>query len=461
MSTSQRPVVIVGAGVTGMVTAQFLAEAGVEVVVVERLDDLGGLARSFHYEGFAFDVGPHRFHTANPHVSAWLNRVLGEDTVLFPRRSEVYFADSYFRWPLQPQELWQLPPSVAVRSMVDLLANTFRTYTIDSFENYILRQYGPTLYAHFFRDYTEEFLGVHPRDTHPDWATAGINRAIIDDKLEMQNLSQLIKSTLLQYRKSEIDFIYPRGGMSTMWHRVRRILEGHGARIITGVSARLEARDGRVAAVWAGDERIEADQVIWTGSITAAAEHLGIGPFDLAYRALVLYNVMAEAEPPRQYQWCYYGAKDIVFSRVSIPRYFDRRTCPPGTTGLCAEVTCQEGDTRWHSAEALTDWVVDDLVRVRMLPDRASVHDVRLERIPESYPVYRRLYPAELERAQKAFATFPNLHMAGRTGTFWYNNMDHCVEAAMALVKRLLASSGRAAVDEAALAAGPAWREAG
>ena len=64
------PVVIVGAGVSGLSLAQFLAEAGVEVVVVERLQEPGGLARSFRYEGFVFDVGPHRFHTSNPHVTA-------------------------------------------------------------------------------------------------------------------------------------------------------------------------------------------------------------------------------------------------------------------------------------------------------------------------------------------------------------------------------------------------------
>jgi phytoene dehydrogenase-like protein len=71
------PVVIVGAGVTGLVAAQLLTEAGAEVVVVEKLDTLGGLARSYHYDGFTFDVGPHRFHTANPDVSAYIERVLG------------------------------------------------------------------------------------------------------------------------------------------------------------------------------------------------------------------------------------------------------------------------------------------------------------------------------------------------------------------------------------------------
>jgi protoporphyrinogen oxidase len=450
------PVVIVGAGVTGLVAAQLLAEAGAEVVVVEKLDTLGGLARSYHYDGFVFDVGPHRFHTANPDVSTYIRRVLGERQVLFPRRSEVYFAGKYYLWPLKPQQLPQLPPSMALKSGFDLLVNGLRDYSDDSFENYVLRQYGPTLYGHFFRDYTEDFLGRSPRETHPDWAKAGINRAIIDDKLQMQNISQLAKSTLLQFKKSSsIDFIYPAGGMFTMWDMVAARLEELGARVLLGVEAELEHDGQRVGAVIAGDERIEPGLVIWTGPVNQAARGLGLEPFDLDYRALLLYNVMVEHEVEQPFQWCYYGEREISFLRVSIPRFFDPATSPAGTTGLCVELTCQQGDERWHNGERLTDWIVDDLVKVDLIPDRSVVHDVRLERVPHAYPIYHRHYPEDLERAQKAFAGFENLRMAGRTGTFWYNNMDHCIEAVYDLVSDLLHEAGRTGVDAATLAQGP------
>ena len=95
------PVVIVGGGVAGLVSAQLLQEAGAKVVVIERNDQVGGLARSMRYDGFSFDVGPHRFHTENPNVKAYLDRVLKGDATLFPRLSVVYFQGSYSRWPLR------------------------------------------------------------------------------------------------------------------------------------------------------------------------------------------------------------------------------------------------------------------------------------------------------------------------------------------------------------------------
>ena len=93
-------------------------------------------------------------------------------------------------------------------------------------------------------------------------------------------------------------------------------------------------------------------------------------------------------------------------------------------------------------------------MRVDLIPDRKVVHDVRLERVPDAYPIYHRSYPEDLERAQQAFARFENLRMAGRTGTFWYNNMDHCIEAVYDLVIRLLRDAGRTGIEATDLARG-------
>jgi len=432
-----------------------LQESGCQVTVVERNEVVGGLARSYDYDGFVFDVGPHRFHTENPNVATFLDRVLKGDATWFPRCSEVFFQGSYYSWPLKPSNLTQLPVPLALKSGVDLALNSFRNYDIDSFETYVLHQYGPTLYEHFFRGYSEKFLGIHPRNTHPDWAKVGINRAIIDNNLQMQNLSQLLKTTLMQvFEQDESRFLYPTQGMQQAWQILSRMFEDAGGRILTNTPARLEAEDGQIKRVWAGEEPLDASVVIWTAPLTLACEQLSLPKPNLDYLGLLLFNVCAECESPRDYQWCYYGADDIVFNRISIPRFFSEATAPPGTVGYCVEVTCMEGDSRWQHAERLTDWVIDDLIRVGMIPDRKSVHDVYVERIRESYPIYHKHYPGELAQAREALSNYSNLHLAGRTGMFWYNNMDHSIENAMQLCKKLLREAGRVEAEELALAAG-------
>lgn len=448
------PVVIVGAGVTGLVTGHLLAEAGAEVVIIEKLPQIGGLARSFRYDDFVFDCGPHRFHTSNQNVATYLDRVIQRHTTYFPRVSEVYFEGKYYGWPIKPKNLVQLPIPIAAKSLVDLTVNGFKEYGSDNFEDYILRQYGPTLYEHFFRGYSEKFLGIHPRDTHSDWAKVGINRAIIDDKAQMQNLFQLLKTTLLSNDHDPMKFLYPRGGMFEAWDRVADLLRAKGGRIITDTGARLEADGKRVTAVWAGEERFEPSTVIWTAPITLACRQLDLTVPQLNYLGLLLYNVMVKEDAPRDYQWCYYGSQSLLINRVSIPRFFSEQTAPKGTTGYCCEVTCMKDDRRWQHAERLTDWVIDDLLKVGMMKDRANVIDVRIERLEESYPIYRKDYPEQLDMARQQLSQFDNFHLAGRTGLFWYNNMDHSMENAMQLTAKLLREAGRGDAEDGAIAAG-------
>lgn len=449
------PVVVVGAGVAGLVSAHLLAEAGADVVVIEKLDCLGGLARSVVYDDqFVFDIGPHRFDDSNPNVKAYLDRVLHKGTTYFPRKSEVFFKGSYYDWPIKPQNLVQLPPALAGKAFIDLAVNGFKEYGEDNFQNYILQQYGPTLYKNFFEGYSLKFLGIHPRDTHTDWAKVGINRAIIDDNAQMQNLFQLLKSTMLQFNKKAQPFLYPAEGMHSAWTQVAGHIQKLGGRIILGQGARLERDGNRISAVWAGEERFVPSQVVWTAPITLACKQLDLPIPHLQYLGLLLYNVMVQEDCPREYQWCYYGAPELLINRVSIPRYFSPDTAPAGTTGYCCEVTCRVGDARWQHGERLSDWVLDDLEKVGLMRSRRNLIDIRLERVPESYPIYHKHYPKELQKARESLSQFQNLKLAGRTGLFWYNNMDHSMENAMQLTKRLLRESGKSDAVESAIAAG-------
>ena len=58
-ASEQESIVIVGAGVCGLTLAAKLLEAGVPnpVVLIEKESRVGGLARSFSYGDYIFDIG--------------------------------------------------------------------------------------------------------------------------------------------------------------------------------------------------------------------------------------------------------------------------------------------------------------------------------------------------------------------------------------------------------------------
>src|SRR5512133_1245838 len=112
---------VVGAGLSGLTLASELATRGVAVTVVERCGGVGGLARTFRYGDRFFDVGPHRFHTDDEELRAWILEALGGEAARILRSSAVHAFGRFHDWPLRPRVLRALPPLVLARAGLDLL----------------------------------------------------------------------------------------------------------------------------------------------------------------------------------------------------------------------------------------------------------------------------------------------------------------------------------------------------
>ncbi|MDP8224733.1 MAG: FAD-dependent oxidoreductase [Candidatus Lernaella stagnicola] len=428
---------IVGAGVCGLTVADRLAAAGSRVTVIEREDQLGGLARTFHYPEGNFDIGPHRFHTTDETVLRFLDEVLGDDVLHIPRTSLVYFFRHYYRWPIHPTlHLLRLPPRLIVGVVLDLLFRLYRKRRPSSFEDYILNMYGRTLYRAFFRDYSTKFLGITPSETHADWARTGIDRAIIDERLKINTLFELIKSLFVRPKGAEIQFRYPRGGIDVFAKKLRDRIVAAGGDVLLGTPADgVVLNDERITEVRAGGRTWQPKHVVWTASPTALLDMAGETKPDLHFLNLVCFNVVTTKHHGPEFQWCYFGSQDLVFSRVSRPEAFDPDIIAGGRSGLCVEVSSPP--EAWDHPEAFQDQVLDDLIRVDLITGRQDVVAVHIEKVRESYPIYDIGYDEKLAALRDRMARVANLSLAGRTGTFWYNNMDHSIAMGLQLAEKL------------------------
>lgn len=431
--------VVVGAGAAGLTLAYHLCKAGLPVTVLEKEPEVGGLARSFHYDEWHFDIGPHRFYSANPMVKKFLSEVLGDDFVEISRSSAVHYMGHYHEWPLRMGTLTKLPPTVAVRAGIDLIRKAAKAVEGPSFEDYVLRRYGRTLYETFFRDYTEKFLGVAASETHHNWAKIGVERATIDEKVSTASLTEIFKLMLMP-KPAELNFWYPkRGGVHAFWQGCARRVQEIGGEVVTGVvPTRLDVGARGIEHVEIAGRTIPCEQLIWSGPIPELSEMLGLAKADLSYRSHILYNILLKSPPRYDYQWCYYGAKDLVFSRISNPATFSPHTVPTGRGGLCVEITCQMGDPLWDDPERVQRQVIADLERVRIIESEKQIEAIKIERVPFAYPIYHIDYPKKLQAARRELKAYRNLHLLGRTGKFWYNNMDHSIENAFKQASDLL-----------------------
>ena len=65
MKAKTNKAIIIGAGPSGLVTANELVKQGWSVEIYEALDRVGGMCRSFKWNDYCLDIGPHVFHTPN------------------------------------------------------------------------------------------------------------------------------------------------------------------------------------------------------------------------------------------------------------------------------------------------------------------------------------------------------------------------------------------------------------
>jgi protoporphyrinogen oxidase len=441
-----RSVTIVGAGVAGLTIAHQLAESGYEVTVMEANATVGGLARTFHYGDFHFDVGPHRFHTENARTAAFIRRILGNEAVEIPRRSGARMFGRIHEWPLRPSMLAAMPPGVMLRCARDLIVRQHANG--DSFAADVINKYGRTLFEIFFEPYTQKFLSYSARELHRDWARAGVNRAVIDSRAKADNLLGLLRTTLLP-KPVETMFLYPPHGVGRFSDLLAAAIVRMGGRILTATPVTaVDAKGTSIQALRSGDLRVAASHVVWTAPVSLLNRLLGIENIDLQFLSTIFFNVEVSKPPRSPYQWTYFGGTE-VFSRVTAPEAFLPSTTPPGCSALCAEVTCFEGDRRWRNAEDLTGRVIAELVTTGMLGSARDAQAIHVERVPNTYPIYKLNYPEELARTLRTLGGYRNLLLAGRSGRFWYNNMDHSIGQGLTMADRIRRGDPLAEIDPA------------
>jgi protoporphyrinogen oxidase len=157
----------------------------------------------------------------------------------------------------------------------------------------------------------------------------------------------------------------------------------------------------------------------------------------LTYRSLICIFLAVDGSPISADTWTYFPDSYLLVGRTHEPANWSAEMAPPGKTSLCVEVFCTVGDDVWKRRdEELISQVLTDLDRLGFL-SRERVLDSWLLRVPCAYPVYRVGYRAAVDRVRGYLARWPSLHLAGRTGSFQYLNMDGVIEQALRLVEKL------------------------
>ena len=143
MKEKTKTVVILGAGITGLVAGYYLSKS-YNVIILEKKKFIGGSALGFRYKDFILDSGPHKLYTELPGIMGEIAKIC--QLIKVKKKNSIYLKGKYYDFPLKFSQISLRIPITAIKSGFDILLKSFSKKPGDSYENFLINRFGYTLY---------------------------------------------------------------------------------------------------------------------------------------------------------------------------------------------------------------------------------------------------------------------------------------------------------------------------
>ncbi|MEW5907424.1 MAG: FAD-dependent oxidoreductase [Elusimicrobiota bacterium] len=423
-------VVILGAGLTGLVAARELLRAGRrDVLLLERDARPGGLLKT-NRDGVTIDELPHLFFGGNARAEKLFRRMAGPVRE-FRHRLGVMWKGGWVDFPFQDHisQLSLEDRRAVLRSLLERRGGPGAAAPRDLGE-YALNELGSGIVDLFFRPYNEKLWQTPLAGMGYDWMAA---------KIRLPGPSGLADSILgikdggRPAPAPHASFIYPRrGGIESLIEGLLADLEP--LRPLCGVEALSIDPAEKEIRTSAGTVRY--DRIISTLPLDRAVRMAGLkecypaaGRLRATKVACFHYALRSVNLPP--YHWIYVPDPALPFYRLTREDLLNPRAVPGGKA-LIVECALPPGG----SVAGLERKVTDGLVRSGVIRRRDILKTWLYPHFP-AYPVPHVRHGEDVPFCLGRLAS-AGMISAGRFGEWSVYNMDHSIEAGIAAAGKAL-----------------------
>jgi protoporphyrinogen oxidase len=425
--------VVLGGGLTGLVAAERLAEAGEPAVVFEREDEAGGACRSIEREGFTFDYTGHLLHVARPETESYLQGLgVWDQLEVHGRRAAIIVGGRLTPYPIQIHTA-----SLAPEVRRDCLLGFIRAWARREqgggdpadFREWVLERFGDGFARHFFFPYNEKLYRAQAAELSLDWVGRYVPKPTLE---EVVDGAFGLHDRPVGYNAT---FRYPRrGGIRLLPDAVaRRVPELRLSSPVTAVS---------LAERWietSGGDRRQFDRLVSTVTLPSLLDLIvdrlpdEVAAARSALRWVRVLNVAlgVRGGAPSPQHWLYFPDRELPFYRVGFPSNHGR-LAPEGCHTASVEVSLDPAGSDVAGEAAAAE---NALAAVGLL-DRSSVLVRVVTVMDPAYVVFdhqRRRAVAEL----RGFLGRHGVLLAGRWAEWKYSAMEDAILDGMAVARRL------------------------
>lgn len=446
-----RTTVILGGGITGLGAGFFLGKAGEHTTVIEKRESIGGMAASFKFKDFTFDVGPHKLYSTLPGVMDIYKELLGEDCLVVKKKNSLRLCGKYFSFPIKPLQFARgFPKLKAVHCGFSwLLALAKKNREIVTYEDYFLSGFGRAAYNLLFEGFCWKVWG-DPRK---------ISAELARRRIPVPSITELARNMLQKNQKPEISadsFYYPKKGVGEVCEKLAEQIQNNGKIICGAQPCKILLKDNRIESVeikkTIGKEVLKNPKnVISTLYLQDLLEmfepqppqHVMEAAKQLKYRSLIIIYLIIDKPKVLEDHWIFFPEKEFVFNRVSEQKNFSPNIAPADKTVLTAEISCESDDYMFGMSDnEMAELVITDLEKAGIVSrnEVGTAHVVRIERM---YPVYDLSYRKNLRAVLDWLHSIQNFYTIGRQGLFAYTNTDHSLDMARKLTEQITQNKTR------------------
>ncbi len=484
-----KSVLIIGAGPAGITAGFELTQKGYDVTILEETNVIGGISKTVKHGENRMDMGGHRFFSKDERVMDWWfslmpmqgsgamddvllkrevktqaggpNPETQDETMLVRNRvSRIYYKNKFFDYPISMK--WETIKNLGflttVKAGFSYLTSCVIKKEETNLENFYINRFGRVLYEMFFEGYTEKLWGRHPREISADWGAQRVKGlsilAILKDLFgKVFGSKKAVETSLIE------EFYYPKFGPGHLWETAGDKIIAQGGQILFGKKVdKIETQNGKICAVYAGEEKFAADYILSSMPVKDLVEAMDNVPTDtlhiasgLPYRDFVTVGLLLNKLNLKNQTklktlgdivpdcWIYVQDVFVKLGRIQIFNNWSPYMVknPAENVWIGLEYFCSEGDDFWNmSQEDCVAFAVDELIKMGVINHADEVHDSHRERVKKAYPAYFDTYQ-EMDKLIAYLDTFENLFCIGRNGQHRYNNMDHSMATAFETVKNI------------------------